>query len=356
MFSRKIFLIGAVFAVAILLVYFWCVEVGDEISTVDGKSYQGYEAVQVNRAITEEFAGTLTDDKVEKIVGRYGFPHVVKEGYPGFRDANYLNGFVTDYLSDGYLREWDDYKAPTMVYSIADTELGEVQQISGKNMILSYTKGWKVFFEVLEIGMVLASILIIFTVSVIFSDEGQTKMLPLIFTTEEGKRRDIYAKIAAAFTLAIVVYVGVLALNFLLCGTVFGLQGIDCPIGMVMSNLNSARPGTYMSAGAFLTVVLLLDLLAISLLCAITLCVSSHFGNSFHAVAVSAVCWGAPVLIRMIFGGFAFLFVSGMPVFLIMTNNTFDIMVFSFGGIISVGIAVVVMVVCVINGYCCYKK
>lgn len=356
LFHRKIFLTGAVLTLALLLIYFWCVEVGGEIATVDGRYYEGYEAVQINRDITEEFNGPVTDETAADIIARYGFPHEVKEGYPGFRDANYLNGFVTDYLSDGYLRDWDDYRAPTTVIPVAKTDLGQAQQIIGKEIVLSYTTGWKVFFEMLQIGMVLASILILFAVSVVFSDEGQTKMLPLIFTTEEGKRQDIYAKIAAAFSLTVVVYLGVVWFNLLLCRLVFGLQGTDCLIGIVMSNLNPARVGTCMTIGAFLVIVLFLDLLAAVLLCAITLCVSAHFSNSFHAVAVSAVCWGAPVLVRMMFGGFAFLLMSGMPVFLIMTNNTFDMMVFGFGGMISVGIAVAVLVVCVVNGCRFYKK
>lgn len=356
LFRRKFFLVSFIFAFAILLLYFWYVEVGDEISTVNGEFYQGYEAVQMNRSITEEFEGPLTDDVVGDIVEKYGLPHVVEEQYPGFRDANFLNAFVTEYLSDGYLRDWDDYRVPTTVYPIAGSVLGEVQQASGKNIILSYTTGWKVFFEVFQMGMVLASILVIFAVSVVFAEESQTKMLPLIFTTEEGKRRDVGAKIAAAFTLALVVYLGVLALDFLLCGLVFGLRGADCPIGIVMSNLNPDRPGTYMPAGSFLLVTLLLNLLAISLLCAITLCISAHVGNTFHAVAISAVCWGAPVLMRMFFGGFAYLFVSAMPIFLIMLNNTFELMIYNSMMLVAVPFAAVVMVLCVINGYCFYKK
>lgn len=358
LFKRKIFLAGAVLAVAILLIYFWYVEVGEEIATVDGKTYEGYAAVQMNRGITEEFEGRLTDDKVKDIVKKYGFPHVVKEGYTGFRDSNYLNGFVTEYLSDGYLRDWDNYKIPTMVYPIAETELGDIQQITGRDIILSYTTGWNVFFKVFQMGMVLASILIIFAVSVVFADESQTKMLQLIFTTEEGKRVDIGAKIAAAFTLTTIVYLGILGLDFLLCGSVFGLDGADCPVSMIMANqyLNAARPETYMPVSNFLIITLLLDFLAVSVLCAVTLCISSHFGNCFHAVGISAVCWGAPVLIRMLFSGFANLFVSGMPVFLIMINNTLDMMALGFFGMISVTFAVGVMVMCIVNGHCSYKN
>lgn len=85
----------------LMLLYFWFVEVGDEIAVVGHNSYSGYEAVQVNREITKD--------------------------------------------------------------------------------------------------LVLGCVLVICGVSTVFAEEGQTKMLP--FTTEEGKRKDIRAKVQASCTL-----------------------------------------------------------------------------------------------------------------------------------------------------------
>lgn len=42
---------------------FWFAEVGDELAVIGEKSYSGYEAVQVNRKITKEFEGIITDEK-----------------------------------------------------------------------------------------------------------------------------------------------------------------------------------------------------------------------------------------------------------------------------------------------------
>ena len=63
----------------------------------------------------------LTDEKVRDIVGKYGLPKKVERDYPGFCDENYLNAFVTDYLSDGYLYDWDNYRIPTRIYPISET-------------------------------------------------------------------------------------------------------------------------------------------------------------------------------------------------------------------------------------------
>lgn len=173
---------------------------------IDGERYSGYEAVKVNRRITEEYQGVLTDEKVAEIVNQYGLPSEVVYDLPGWRDGNYLNAFVTDYLSDGYLRDWNNYKAPARTYAIADTELGELQRVTGREIRLAYTHGWKALLDALQTGMVLASILIIVSVSTVFARERQTKMLPLLFTAQDGRGKDAWAKIAAAFSLTIVVY------------------------------------------------------------------------------------------------------------------------------------------------------
>ena len=78
----------------LLFLYFWFAEVGGEISTVDGKFYSGYEAVQMNRKIMEEFEGDLTDEKVNQIIEKYGLPAKLEENMPGWRDGNFLNDFV----------------------------------------------------------------------------------------------------------------------------------------------------------------------------------------------------------------------------------------------------------------------
>ena len=74
LFYNKIFKIGMLATTGLLFLYFWFAEVGGEIATVDGKFYSGYEAVQINRKITKEFEGDLTDEKVNQIIEKYGLP------------------------------------------------------------------------------------------------------------------------------------------------------------------------------------------------------------------------------------------------------------------------------------------
>lgn len=81
---RKIVVIG-VFCVIGILLFFFMIKVADEFAYVNGVTYTGYQAVQINRQITEEFKGVLTDEKVDAIVGKYGFPQEVVRDYGSFR-------------------------------------------------------------------------------------------------------------------------------------------------------------------------------------------------------------------------------------------------------------------------------
>lgn len=351
LWHKKTFAICSIIGVMFMLFYFTAVIVGEETSTVDGRRYAGYEAVKIDRQITEAYIGELTDESVQRIVAGYGFPSVVEYDYGGWRDANYLNGFVAEYLSDGYIRSWSDYKVPTKVTTIADTDLGELQEALGGYIPFAYTRGWMAFFDLLQMGMMLASILLVIGISIVFAQEGQTKMLPLVFTTQEGRKKDIWAKIAAAFTLTIIVYGVVVLLCVALCGGVYGFDGAACPYCIAMAkSFYIVERVSFMPILSFAGVVLGLNLLAMIVLCAITMCVSAHCKGNFGAVSMAACLWGLPFMIRVSFGGLGYFLTSCMPIFLVQTESVYESL--SWGrGTMTVAVGIFVFMVCVEESY-----
>lgn len=305
---RKIFIWGIVCVLGVFFLAFW-IQVADERATVDGVTYTGYRAVQVNKEITEEFKGVLTDEKVEQIIEKYDFPSKVEPGWGYFRDANFLNQFV-----------------------------------------LEYYHGWKAFLEVLAYGMIAGSVLLLFSLSSVFANESQTKVLPLLFTSKKGKEKDIFAKIAAAFTVAIAVWSGIVLLDLLLCGIVFGLDGLHCYNGMVTGYLFSAWQNAMIPMDCYIIMVFLCSFIGMFSLCAITICISALNRNSFHAVIAAAVCWGLPVLLCMFVGGFygAAKILTAAPVFMVIYRIIEDI--YNYWGI-TIGIAAIVSVFCIIVSY-----
>ncbi|HJA67235.1 MAG TPA: ABC transporter permease [Candidatus Mediterraneibacter cottocaccae] len=346
--GRKFFLVSLAAGMALLFLYFWFVNVGEERSTVNGTLYTGYEAVRTDRRITEEFRGTFTDETARQIIDRYGFPSVVEEYYGGFRDENYLNGFVTEYLGNGYFSSWDDYRVSDDLYPLADTELGKAAELTGKELVFDYVKGWGVLLDTLQMGMVFASILILIGISPVFAEERQCRTAPLLFTSEEGKNRDVAAKAAAAFTLAVLVYAVMAAGTVLMVGSVYGTGGGECMSGIVMMRtLNTANAASMIPVSRFVGIVMALNFLAIVSLCAITLCVSAYFASLFQAVSVSCMIWLAPLMFRILFGGAGYILAAGMPLFLIMYGIVEDWYRILF---IPAGIALAVLVCCTLDG------
>ena len=371
-FHRKIFWIGILAILGLMFVYFWFAEVGDERCVIDGRSYSGYEAVQMNKKITEEYAGTVTDEKINQIVDKYGLPSELNENMPGWKDGNYLNDFVTRFFTNG---SWENGVKPTERYRLKDTDLWKAYKEYNENIdsksekndkkqmkteilsmwkfkpTLEYTTGWKVFGELLQFGLILGSIMIICVISGIFAEESQTKMLPLIFTTVEGKRKDTSAKVLASFTIIVLLYAGITGSAWGLCKIVYDLKGGYNLTGVVISG-SMWKTVDKVPFFSYLSVLLILGMLAFLSLNAITLCISAYQDSMFGAVVVTAICWAIPLLVRIFFGGFVWILVDSMPMFLIMQVNLNDI--YSIWYVVAV-IAVGVLAVSLTKGILHYK-
>lgn len=371
-FHRKIFWIGILAILGLMFVYFWFAEVGDERCVIDGRSHSGYEAVQMNKKITEEYAGTVTDEKINQIVDKYGLPSELNENMPGWKDGNYLNDFVTRFFTNG---SWENGVKPTERYRLKDTDLWKAYKEYNENIdsksekndkkqmkteilsmwkfkpTLEYTTGWKVFGELLQFGLILGSIMIICVILGIFAEESQTKMLPLIFTTVEGKRKDTSAKVLASFTITVLLYAGITGSAWGLCKIVYDLKGGYNLTGVVISG-SMWKTVDKVPFFSYLSVLLILGTLAFLSLNAITLCISAYQDSMFGAVVVTAICWAIPLLVRIFFGGFVWILVDSMPMFLIMQVNLNDI--YSIWHVIAV-IAVGVLAVSLTKGILHYK-
>ena len=371
-FHRKIFWIGILAILGLMFVYFWFAEVGDERCVIDGRSYSGYEAVQMNKKITEEYAGTVTDEKINQIVDKYGLPSELNENMPGWKDGNYLNDFVTRFFTNG---SWENGVEPTERYRLKDTDLWKAYKEYNENIdsksekndkkqmeteilsmwkfkpTLEYTTGWKVFGELLQFGLILGSIMIICVISGIFAEESQTRMLPLIFTTVEGKRKDTSAKVLASFTITALLYAGITGSAWGLCKIVYDLKGEYNLTGVVISG-SMWKTVDRVPFFSYLSVLLILGMLAFLSLNAITLCISAYQNSMFGSVVATAICWAIPLLVRTFFGGFVWILVDSMPMFLIMQVNLNDI--YSIWYVVAV-IAVGMLAVSLTKGILHYK-
>ena len=94
------------------------------------------------------------------------------------------------------------------------------------------------------------------------------------------------------------------------------------------------------------------ELFCAYLLCAITLAISAKYNTSFTAVIVSAVCWGMPVILRMLLMGMSAIFIYATPLFLVMHGCLDD--VYGAEEIVLL-ISLVIGIICTITGFLKYK-
>lgn len=292
---KKSFAAGLI-VVLLLGLFFFYNEAQYGYCCINGTEYRGFEAIRMDRRITEEFRGALTDKKIKKIIEKYGFPQGKMDSYnrlPG----NFLNTFIMEYASDGYTNDQDDYKIATRTLPLADTVLGQHYASAGMEPTLEYYAGWAAFLSVFGVLMLGVSILILYSVSVIFAKEEETEMKPLLFTTKEGPAADTLAKIAAAFSVSVGIWFLSVFFLLLLHITVYGTDGLHCLVGLItMWSFAYETPLVLQPIGAYLAEVLLVSLLAVLELCAITICVSAHCHNSFYAVVGAGICYALPFL------------------------------------------------------------
>lgn len=343
---KKSFLAGLIIVLLLELFFFYESSVRIQNCDINGSEYTGFDAVRRNRQITEEFRGVLTDDTVEQIIAKYGFPRETPDGYTPFL-GNFLNTFVANYASDGRYNGSGDYLPATGTVPLSDTDMARYHAACGLEIRMEYYDGWTAFHDTYGLLMLWVCMLILYAVSTVFSDEEQTGMKALLFTSKEGPSADVLAKIAAAFSVSVGIWMLAVLVHFLLHAAVFGTDGLKCAAGVLEPwGFHFGTPLLEQTIGAYLTQKLLISLLAILELCAVTVCVSASCRSSFHAIVGAGICYVLPFLgfvliqtgsaliilcnapdsVLTLGGCYALLFIRcltyGSPVYLLVSSET----------------------------------
>lgn len=301
--SKKMFLFSILACFSIIAIYFLNFVLNAE-STINGVKYTGYQAVKMDREITEEFKGELTDQKVTQIIEKYGFPDGISEEVNRFQNQNYLNYFVMKEFSDGYFYAWDNCRVATCTYPITETKFGKASTATGKAILLEYSYGWQVFTKVLEVGCILGIAFILLALSPVFAEEKYINTQQILFTTKEGRAKDIAAKIAAGMTIVAGVYAMIVLLDFVLMWRVFGLDGFHCFYGQVMdewvSDWNNYNNGTTDFMRDFICYFVFACFLGTVEAGALSLYFSAHCKSPFHSIIVTAASILAPLFLNLL--------------------------------------------------------
>lgn len=279
------------------------------------------EAIRQDREIVEEFQGVLTNEKLQQIVDKYGFPSKTYRGFSGWWDKNFLTEFVTEYFSDGYYGSWDNYKKAETIIPIENTNF--YPNIEEKELYFEYNKGWTKFIEFMQFAGYALIIWLVIVLSPLFAQDYDTNMYSLIFTTENGYKKDINSKILAAFTVTLVSFLAIAGSAFAVNIAIYGLDGAQMLWCFVAHNWLSSL--SMLTMAQFTAAYLLLYGLALFMTCAFCVLASALSKNNFTSLLITSGILILPLVYRL-FGGSLFLCVS-QPMMMILADMLVEAMI-----------------------------
>lgn len=326
-------------------------------ATIDGKTYQGKEAIQKDQELASRFAGPLTEEKVMEIYDEYGFYYYDREQKQTV--GNFWNKYITDNFTNSRQLLGDDVNE-IQFYEGEDWERNAAPILKG-DLQFDYISGWNDLRETYGITAVwMVFVIFIIGLSPIFSEEYSLKTADILLTTRRGKTSVIWMKMAAAMFFAAVSFCIVTAYTLLLYLIVFGTQGLDASPVLLGLSLSGYLPDTI---GGLILFMFATGVLGALLLTGIVLAVSAFCKNSFLAVIVSLAAFLIPVAWIKIFAPMWLLgvpltkavnhFMVSMPVYLPMGWG------FSFTGgqtVLHIVIALAVGAVCILLGHRWFKR
>lgn len=261
----------------------------DYTVTIDGKTLEGQDAVEADKALTKRYAGILTEKEVNELYGKYGFyPYDDPDNTE--LEKNYLNRFITDHFTG--------FRTTGNVFDLHLYEGEEWEQNAApyleENVKFDYVYGWDDCVETYILVLLVSYVILLIGLSPVFSEEYMLKTADILRTTKRGKDSAVWMKIlaACAFVALHILAVSIYSLGIYLWA--YGAQGLDASAVLLrFSTFYGYCPKTV--AGLFLFIAAL-GLLGSLLLTGMTLGLSAACRNSFLSLVFSAAVFSFPVL------------------------------------------------------------
>ena len=264
------------------------------------QDYKRFAAIAKDRELAMQFEGVLTDEVVGRMAETCYFQEYAANGIAINR--NYVNTFFTDNgLTDGTARGPEPVPA-TRTVLLENTAMGS---LTDQPVYFTYVRGWQILKELFSAGGLLMGIFAVIALSPVFSEEYSLKTVSILLTTAHGKKKDVWARLAAGVAFCLGVFVICTGFMVLLCGSVYGFQGLGCFAGMLDGNwlLSTCWIASisYISIGAFFVRYFLLALSGFLLLTVFMLFASAVSQQNVTSLIMGLVFFVMPVLLWMFY-------------------------------------------------------
>lgn len=292
--SRRIVWWGIILLLAFLSYRLFSIVKYEYTSTIDGKTYVGTEAIEMDKKLTSQYAGTLTKEKVMEIYDRFGFYSFDSETEE--YERNYSNQFITKRFTD-YMQTSESDPNKLQFYQGEEWERNAAPLLDAK-IQFDYAYGWEDLQETYGITTIWALfIVLIISLSSIFSEEYTQKTAPMLLTTKRGKQSVIWLKAAAAIFFSTMIFCVVTLYLWGIYGMVFGTQGLDASPEIFNIGVGY-QPATI---GGFFLLVFGLGLLGTLFLSGMVFAISACCRSPFLTVILSVSLFLVPILWVKIF-------------------------------------------------------
>lgn len=290
---KKRMVTAALLAVLLFFaMHFWVNVLGEEGMTIQGVQYNRLEAIQKEKELDRQYRGTMTKEKAEAVIERFGWaPDWATLSKPD-KDTNdnFWNRYITNELTS-----WR-YDRDSKITWLEETDPA-VERFQEQKGLVGYPGGWD--FDLLSfliMAMVITGILTIVGISPVYAEEYALRTADILLSTRYGRTKDIGAKIGAALLWSGGVYVILTGSVLLMTALAYGVEGLAVS--------SSVSFGTYAYSGTgaeFLVHFLAVGFLACWLNCAVVLWVSAGSRRPFTGVLYSLAIYFLPAAVGNVF-------------------------------------------------------
>ncbi|NQK93555.1 ABC transporter permease subunit [Streptococcus suis] len=294
---------GLVVAVLILAGLLYGIFLNGQLSGYSTDKIRGRDSVTLNTKIANQYAGSLSDEKIEAIITQFA-ENNDKNQKSGFFDVFswYISKeFILDHSS--YDSELENYKKNGSfdIKNVALKKVDDLDLAVPLNTVkLGNFASWNQLFQLLSATFILIGILLIYILSPIFSGDEMRGILPLLLTTKFGRTKLTYSKVIATFLIFLSSFILFHGLILTLFAYYFGLSGWDTSVQMNFYWKLYNLPFSINFFQIYLT-VLAYHFVALLLVCSTTSLISYFTKNTFTTLSLSLGVFLLPQLLLQIF-------------------------------------------------------
>lgn len=245
-----------------------------------GREGTGRTAVEIEKEIAARYSGTLTDEKVQRMLSEL----VPKSGKNGLNAIYVYQNTIQSAVSARFSDRFGNWNG-LHVFDVFGNEAVKI----------GYVDGWLSTSQNMTKILTVFLLFIIVMIAPVFCGEygGVDQIL---LSSKYGRTKCAAAKVTASVLASVIASIVVLAVNLLMAFTFYGSEGLDCSILFAQLTYIEGSVPFNISCGTMLAYQALLAVTGAIGVTGLTLILSAACKNQMIALVASAAIYALPLL------------------------------------------------------------